>query len=70
MPCSPAIDRLKREDDLAILLVEQHARIALDLTERAIVLDRGRIVHDGESAALLAAPERLAGLMAVARSRA
>jgi branched-chain amino acid transport system ATP-binding protein len=59
------LDRLKREDDLAILLVEQHARIALEFAERAIVLDRGRIVHEGPSAALLAAPELLAALMGV-----
>ena len=60
------LDRLKREDDLAILLVEQHARLALDFaTEAAIVLDRGHIVFAGESQALLAAPDRLAGLMGV-----
>jgi branched-chain amino acid transport system ATP-binding protein len=61
------IERLKREDDLAILLVEQHARIALEYAEPAIVLDRGRIVHAGESRPLLAAPERLAALMGVSR---
>ena len=43
------LDRLKREDDLAILLVEQHARIALEFAEDAIVLDRGRIVYRGPS---------------------
>jgi branched-chain amino acid transport system ATP-binding protein len=61
------IERLKHEDDIAILLVEQHARIALEYAERAIVLDRGRIVHAGESRPLLAAPERLAALMGVSR---
>jgi branched-chain amino acid transport system ATP-binding protein len=61
------IERLKREDDIAILLVEQHARIALEYAERAIVLDRGRIVHAGESRPLLEAPERLAALMGVSR---
>jgi branched-chain amino acid transport system ATP-binding protein len=60
------IERLRREDDLAILLVEQHARLALSVTERAIVLDRGRIVHESASRDLLAAPERLADLMGVA----
>ncbi len=60
-----AIERLKREDELAILLVEQHARLALAATERAIVLDRGKLVHEGESAALLADPDRLAALMGV-----
>jgi len=62
-----SIDRLQAEDQLALLLVEQHARLALAATERAIVLDRGKIVHEGESRALLAAPERLSGLMGVER---
>jgi branched-chain amino acid transport system ATP-binding protein len=61
------LDRLKREDDLALLLVEQHARIALEFAERVIVLDRGRIVHAGESQALLAHPETLGTLMGVAQ---
>jgi branched-chain amino acid transport system ATP-binding protein len=64
-----AIERLKREDELAILLVEQHARLALAATERAIVLDRGKIVHAGESRPLLDAPGRLAALMGVERRR-
>jgi branched-chain amino acid transport system ATP-binding protein len=59
------LDRLKREEDLAILLVEQHARIALEFAEQAILLDRGRIVHAGPSRALLDAPEQLAALMGV-----
>jgi branched-chain amino acid transport system ATP-binding protein len=62
-----AIERLKCEHALAILLVEQHARLALAATERAIVLDRGKIVHEGASAELRNAPERLAGLMGVER---
>ncbi|HYM02259.1 MAG TPA: ABC transporter ATP-binding protein, partial [Stellaceae bacterium] len=60
------IERLRNEDELAILLVEQHARLALSVTERAIVLDRGKVVHDGDSHDLLDAPERLAALMGVA----
>ena len=60
------IDRLRREDSLAYLLVEQHARLALAVTERAIVLDRGQIVHADASSALLAAPDRLAASMGVA----
>ena len=62
------LDRLKREEDLAILLVEQHARIALEFAEAAIVLDRGHIVHQGPSRALLEAPEQLAALMGVSRA--
>ena len=59
------IDRLRREDSLAYLLVEQHARLALAVTSRAIVLDRGEIVHEEASQSLLAAPERLGALMGV-----
>jgi branched-chain amino acid transport system ATP-binding protein len=61
-----ALERLKREDDIALVLVEQHARIALDFAERAIVLDRGTIVFSGASQDLLAAPGRLGVLLGVA----
>jgi len=59
------IDRLRREDSLAYLLVEQHAKLALAVTKRAIVLDRGEIVHAEESRTLLGAPDRLGALMGV-----
>jgi len=61
------LDRLKREDELALLLVEQNARLALEFTERAIVLDRGAIVFSGASRELFAAPERLSALLGVGR---
>jgi branched-chain amino acid transport system ATP-binding protein len=59
------LDRLKREDELALLLVEQHARLALELAEQAIVLDRGAIVFAGPSRTLLDSPERLGSLIGV-----
>ena len=59
------LSRLKREDNLALLVVEQHAHIALELAEAAIVLDRGAIVFSGPSRALLDAPDRLDELMGV-----
>jgi len=58
--------RVRREDQLGLLLVEQHAGLALDFAEEAIVLDRGRIVFSGPSAELVAAPERIEALMGVA----
>ena len=64
------IERLRREDSLSFILVEQHARLALAVTERAVVLDRGVIVHADASPALLAAPNRLAALMGVGRRSA
>jgi branched-chain amino acid transport system ATP-binding protein len=60
-----ALDRLKREDDLALVLIEQHAHIALEFAAAAIVLDRGNIVFSGASEELLKAPERLGSLLAV-----
>ncbi len=38
---------------MAIILVEQHAELALSLAPRAVVMERGRVVHQGPSAALL-----------------
>ncbi len=46
--------RLRIESGFAIILVEQHAEDALRLSDRAIVLDRGKIVLEGRSADLLA----------------
>ena len=47
------IEEMISESGLSLILVEQHARIALGLTRRAIILDRGRVVHEGASDALL-----------------
>jgi len=60
------LDRLKRENDLALLLVEQHAQLALELAPDVIVLDRGQIVYAGVSRDLLHDSERIATLMGVA----
>jgi branched-chain amino acid transport system ATP-binding protein len=58
-----SLKKLLAEDSLAIILVEQHAKVALQVTQQAVVLSRGRIIHHGPSAALLAQPERLASLV-------
>ena len=50
---------------MAIVLVEQHAELALALSQRAVVMERGRIVHEGPSAALLADRARLERWLAV-----
>src|SRR2546423_1464832 len=59
------LDRLKREDELALVVVEQHAMLALELAENAVILDRGTIVYSGASRMLIDAPERLAALIGV-----
>jgi branched-chain amino acid transport system ATP-binding protein len=56
--------RLRDDGGLAILLVEQNSRVALDFSERTVVMDKGRIVYDGASETLRADPERLASLIA------
>jgi len=60
-----AIRRMTSESGDSFILVEQHADIALSLTQSALVFERGRIVHSGPSAKLLAdhaALDRLVGL--------
>jgi branched-chain amino acid transport system ATP-binding protein len=51
---------------LAIILVEQRARLALSLTRNAIVLERGRIAHRSASSDLSRDPETLNRLVSVA----
>ena len=41
-----AINKIRDERRIAILLVEQHVSIALSLAHRAVVLDHGTIVYD------------------------
>jgi branched-chain amino acid transport system ATP-binding protein len=50
---------------MAVIVVEQHAKLALTLTRNAIVLERGRVVHRATSEALLADPATLHRLVAV-----
>ena len=57
--------RLRGESALSIVLVEQNSRVALAFSARIVVMNKGRIVFDGESAALSADPERLAQLIGV-----
>jgi branched-chain amino acid transport system ATP-binding protein len=57
--------RLRRESGLSIVLVEQNSRVALEFSERTVVMDKGRIVYDGPSAALREDPERLHKLIGV-----
>lgn len=62
---SAAIRRLAADQGMAFILVEQHAEIALSLTEDAIVIERGTIVHRAQSRDLLADQatlDRLIGL--------
>ncbi|MBV8165576.1 MAG: ABC transporter ATP-binding protein [Alphaproteobacteria bacterium] len=54
-----ALTRLFREEKLAAIIVEQHAQKILPITDRAVILERGRIVHQSASALLLSDPAPL-----------
>ncbi|HRE20801.1 MAG TPA: ABC transporter ATP-binding protein [Rhabdaerophilum sp.] len=54
-----ALKRITREEGLSAIIVEQHAQKILDVTDQAIILDRGTIVHQAASAALIADPAPL-----------
>jgi branched-chain amino acid transport system ATP-binding protein len=60
-----AIRRMTADQGTAFVLVEQHAEVALALTDDAVVLERGSIVHRARSQDLLrdqAMLDRLIGL--------
>ena len=60
------IRQLVTDGGMAVILVEQHAKLALSLTSQAIVLERGRITHRSDSASLLGDAKALSRLLAVA----
>jgi branched-chain amino acid transport system ATP-binding protein len=49
--------RLNETDGTAVLLIEQNARLAFDLCDRAYVLEAGRIVTEGPCDELATSPE-------------
>jgi branched-chain amino acid transport system ATP-binding protein len=55
-----------RGGSMAVILVEQHARQILPITQKALVLERGRIVHHGPSDVLAAEPSLLDRWLGVA----
>jgi branched-chain amino acid transport system ATP-binding protein len=58
------IKKLIQHENLTVILVEQSAKLALQVTDQVIVLNRGNITHRGKSAELLSNPELLAKLIA------
>ena len=62
-----AIARITREEGLSAIIVEQHPQAILAISDRAIVLDHGTVVHKDTAQALRDAPELLDKLLGVAR---
>ncbi len=59
--------RLRDRSHIAMILIEQHAELALSISDQAIVLDRGRIVHRGSARSLLADGTLRDSLLGLAR---
>jgi branched-chain amino acid transport system ATP-binding protein len=62
-----AIARITREEGLSAIIVEQHPQAILAISDRAVVLDHGTVVHADTATALRAAPGLLDRLLGVAR---
>jgi len=62
-----AIRRITREEGLAAIIVEQHPQAILAISDEAVVLDHGTVVHADSAAALRAQPEVLERLLGVKR---
>jgi branched-chain amino acid transport system ATP-binding protein len=62
-----AIARITRDEGLSAIIVEQHPQAILAISDEAVVLDHGSVVHADKARALREAPELLDRLLGVAR---
>ena len=62
-----SIERVVRDEGMSAIVVEQNPRLVLPFTQRAVILDRGTVVHASDSASLLDDPAPLDRWLAVAR---
>ncbi|TFZ07817.1 ABC transporter ATP-binding protein [Ramlibacter humi] len=62
-----AIRRITRDEGLSAIIVEQHPQAILAISDRAVVLDRGTVVHSGTARELRDDPALVDRLLGVAR---
>ena len=62
-----AISRITRQEGLSAIIVEQHPQAILAISDLAVVLDRGSVVHRSTAQQLQAQPELIEGLLGVRR---
>jgi branched-chain amino acid transport system ATP-binding protein len=55
----PVVRRVADELDAAVIVVEQHIHLALELADRAVVLANGHVVLEGDAATLAGDPARI-----------
>ena len=64
-----ALRRIIAEEKLSAILVEQNAQKILSVTDRAVILERGTIVHEAASADLRKQPEVLESYLGVGKAK-
>jgi branched-chain amino acid transport system ATP-binding protein len=57
--------RLRDSGGMSMILVEQNTRVALDFSDRTVVMDRGHVTYDGDSEILRNDAAKLEGLIGV-----
>lgn len=62
-----SIARVVRDEGMSAIIVEQNPRHILPITDHAVVLDRGTVVHRGQSEALMNDPATLERWLSVAQ---
>ena len=62
-----AIRRITQDEGLSAIIVEQHPQAILAISDEAVVLDHGTIVHTDSAASLRSQPQVLDRLLGVAR---
>jgi branched-chain amino acid transport system ATP-binding protein len=62
------LSELNAEHGMAVLLIEQNARLAFDLCSRAYVLEAGRVTTAGSCAELADSPDVARAYLGVPRS--
>jgi branched-chain amino acid transport system ATP-binding protein len=62
-----SIARITRDEGLSAIIVEQHPQAILAISDTAIVLDHGTVVHSDNAKTLRGSPELLDRLLGVAR---
>jgi branched-chain amino acid transport system ATP-binding protein len=60
-----AIRRVTRDEGMSAIIVEQHPQAILAISHQAVVLDQGRVIHQGDAAELLHQAELLDQLLGV-----
>jgi branched-chain amino acid transport system ATP-binding protein len=58
-----ALESIRKVTQLAMILVEHHAEIALEFASSAVILDKGQVVFNGASKELRDDPDKLGNLI-------